>query len=121
MQNLQQMLVIYLKKIAQHNKKTIEEKMEEQDRPTIPAEQSKDEAELYKKLLELIESDKKKELPKELEIVKKEAAPKGVKDKTLWNKIEKRVRKHNKYTDEQVYKVVQKAYQRAGGSYTHKA
>ena len=51
----------------------------------------------------------------------KTAAPKGVKDKALWNKIEKGVRKHKKYTEEQIYKVVQKAYQAAGGEYSHKS
>lgn len=39
--------------------KTIEEKMQEQERPTVPAPSSKDEAKMYQDLLNMIRSDKK--------------------------------------------------------------
>lgn len=50
----------------------------------------------------------------------KTGAPKGVADKALWNKIEKSVKENGKYKKNRLYKVVQKAYQDAGGTYTHK-
>jgi hypothetical protein len=48
----------YLIKIAQHNPKTISERMKEQDRETVPAKESKDEKALYKELLELLKPAK---------------------------------------------------------------
>lgn len=50
----------------------------------------------------------------------KEAAPKGVLDKKLWNKIEKKVLKYKKkYTEP--YAVVMKAYLDAGGKLSQKS
>lgn len=53
--------------------------------------------------------------------MKKQAAPKGVKDKELWDKIEKSVLDYGKYHGDQIYKVVTDAYQKAGGTYTHES
>jgi hypothetical protein len=53
--------------------------------------------------------------------MEKQAAPKGVKDKALWDKIEKSVLEYGKYHGDQIYKVVTDAYQKAGGTYTHES
>lgn len=61
--NINRLLISYLAKIAHSEppkEKTIDEIMEEQDRPTIPTDLSKDEKELYEKLKkEWEEADKK--------------------------------------------------------------
>ena len=49
------------------------------------------------------------------------AAPQGVKNKKLWDKIEKSVIEYGKYKGARLYKVVSDAYQKAGGEYTHKS
>jgi len=59
MSKYNRLLVKYLAKIAQHTK-TIEEIMEEQDRPTVPAPESKDEKKLYEELLKLLKDEEKK-------------------------------------------------------------
>jgi hypothetical protein len=45
---------------SEKKEKTIEEKMEEQDRPTVPTHKSHDEWNFYEELLKLLESEKPK-------------------------------------------------------------
>lgn len=54
----------------------------------------------------------------------KTAAPKGVKDKALWNKIEENVMKYvkehpRKYKEP--FAIIQSAYVAAGGTFTHES
>lgn len=51
----------------------------------------------------------------------KTAAPKFVVDKKLWNKIEKHVREYGKYKGDKMFEVISRAYQKAGGTFTHKS
>lgn len=51
----------------------------------------------------------------------KTAAPKGVKNKALWNKIEKKMMESDKYKGDQLFRAVSAAYKKAGGTYTHKS
>src|SRR5271157_126662 len=52
-------LAHYLQKISQHQSKTISEIMEQQDRSTVPAGKSRDEARMYLELLDLLKSERK--------------------------------------------------------------
>lgn len=57
---LNKLLIKYITKIATEPK-SIKEKIEEQDRPTVPAEVSEDERKFYDELLKLLEPKNKKE------------------------------------------------------------
>lgn len=54
MLTLKRQLAHYLQKIAQHQAKTISEIMHQQERATVPAHQSRDEARMYLELLDLL-------------------------------------------------------------------
>lgn len=59
MERLNKLIDKYIKVVAQHTPKTISERIKEQERPTIPAEESEDEAKMYEELLSLLKKDKK--------------------------------------------------------------
>lgn len=57
---LNALILKYIAKIASEPK-SIKEQMEEEDRPTVPAEISEDERKFYEEMLKLLEPKKKKE------------------------------------------------------------
>lgn len=57
---LNALILKYIAKIASEPK-SIKEKMEEEDRPTVPAEVSEDERKFYEDLLKMLKPEKKKE------------------------------------------------------------
>lgn len=62
---LNKLLINYMGKIAQHSPKTISERIRHQDRPTVPASESKEEMELYEELLKVLEPEKAPKIEKD--------------------------------------------------------